>query len=308
MRNRLFSSVMMLVLLLGTVVPVAAQSPPDAPETSDEEVLVSGVRPGPPLWRVRKGDNTLYMLAIVNPMPKGLEWRSREVESVLDRATAFVPPTVSVGFDLGKIGYFKAAKMYLEFRRLRDNPDDRPLSDVVPADLYARFSELHTRYAPKERALLKRRPVFAVYELWDAAVARSKLSKSDVVGDAVEKMAGERQLKFLSPSVTSDDPRASLDEFARTPPETEIPCMRSVLARFDTDLALARERAIAWAEGDVDALRAGAKRSSLDACLEGFADTMQVAGKMRDARWDRLVEAVEDHAVSLAVVEEVDEP
>jgi hypothetical protein len=35
---------------------------------------------------------------------------------------------------------------------------------------------------------------------------------------------------------------------------------------------------------------------------------MQVAGKMRDARWDRLVEAVEDHAVSLAVVEEVDEP
>lgn len=136
---------------------------------------------------------------------------------MLDRATAFVSPTVSVGFDLGKIGYFKAAKMYLEFRRLRDNPDDRPLSDVVPADLYARFSELH--------------------------------------------------------------------------------------ARFDTDLALARERAIAWAEGDVDALHAGAKRSSLDACLEGFADTMQVAGKMRDARWGRLVEAVEDHAVSLAVVE-----
>ena len=170
----------MLAALLGAAAAGAAsaQSPQDAPETSDEEVLVSGVRPGPPLWKVRKGDNTLYVLAIVNPMPKGLEWRSREVESVLDRATAFVPPTVSVGFDLGKIGYFKAAKMYLEFRRLRDIPDDKPLSDVVPADLYARFSELHARYAPKERALLKRRPVFAVYELWDAAVARSNAQRA----------------------------------------------------------------------------------------------------------------------------------
>lgn len=228
MRSGLFSSVVMLATLLGAVAAGAAsaQSPQDAPEASDEEVLVSGVRPDPPLWKVRKGDNTLYVLAIVNPMPKGLEWRSREVESVLDRATAFVSPTVSVGFDLGKIGYLKAAKMYLEFRRLRDNPDDRPLSDVVPADLYARFSELHARYAPRDRALLKRRPVFAVYELWDAAVARSKLSKSDVVGDAVEKMAGERNLRFLSPSVTSDDPRASLDEFARTPGRraTSTPC------------------------------------------------------------------------------------
>lgn len=269
----------------------------------NEEVLVSGERPGPPLWKVRQGDNTLYILAAISPTPKNLQWRSREVEAVLDRATAFVDTTsTTIGANIKKIGYLKAVGMALEFQSLRNNPDGKRLEDVLPADLNARFMALKARYAPKDRSMLKRRPVFAAEELWSAAVAQSELNAANGISGTVYQMALARKVKESFISVTVDDPRAALDEFERIPIEAEIACMRSVLARFDTDLATARERAVAWAEGDVDALRTGARGATRDACLDSFADTMQVAAKARDLRWQRLVEAVENHAVSLAVV------
>ena len=273
----------------------------------NEEVLVSGERPGPPLWKVRQGDNTLYIMATVSATPKNLQWRSREVEAVLDRATAFVDTTsTTIGANIKKIGFLKGMGMALEFQRLWKNPDGKRLEDVLPADLNARFMALKARYAPKDRKMLKRRPVFAAEDLWRAAVVQSKLSTASEVVGTVHLMAGERKVERLFVSVTVDDPlalRAALDELGRIPIEAEIACMRSVLARFDTDLATARERAVAWAEGDVDALRTGAHGATRDACLDGFADTMQVVAKARDLRWQLLVEAVENHAVSLAVVD-----
>lgn len=153
--------------------------------------------------------------------------------------------------------------------------------------------------------MLKRRPVFAAEDLWRAAVAQSKVNAANGISRAIYQMALTRKINQSVVSVTLDDPlalRAALDEFGRIPIEAEIACMRSVLARFDTDLATARERAVAWAEGDVETLRAGAPSAKENACLDTFADTMQVAAKARDLRWQLLVEAVENHAVSLAVV------
>ena len=290
--------------LAGSATVGAASGPITQTADGFEEVVVSGERPGPPLWKVRHGDNTLYILATVSPTPMNLQWRSREVEAVLDRATAFVDTTaVQVGADIKKIGFFKAMGAFLEFQRLRNNPDDKRLEDVLPADLNARFMALKARYAPKDRSMLKRRPALAAEDLWRAAVAQNGLNRANGISGTVYQMAHTRKIKRSSISVTVDDPRAALDEFGRIPVEAEIACMRSVLARFDTDLATARERAVAWAEGDVDVLRTGARRAMRDACLDGFADTMQVAAKARDARWQLLLEAVENHTVSLAVVD-----
>ena len=173
----------------------------------------------------------------------------------MDRATAFVDTTsTTIGANIKKIGFLKGMGMALEFQRLWKNPDGKRLEDVLPADLNARFMALKARYAPKDRKMLKRRPVFAAEDLWRAAVVQSKLSTASEVVGTVHLMAGERKVERLFVSVTVDDPlalRAALDELGRIPIEAEIACMRSVLARFDTDLATTRERAVAWAEGDV---------------------------------------------------------
>ena len=68
-----------------------ADAPADPEAETVEEVLVAGERAGPGLWKVRKGDHTLFLLATITPAPKKIEWRSREVESVLARAQGNVP-------------------------------------------------------------------------------------------------------------------------------------------------------------------------------------------------------------------------
>ena len=93
--------------------PPAPDLAPEAGEETVEEVLVAGERAGPGLWKVRKGDHTLFLLATITPAPKKLEWRSREVESVLARAQAFVPARPEVDADIGPI---KAVQLYMQYR------------------------------------------------------------------------------------------------------------------------------------------------------------------------------------------------
>jgi uncharacterized protein YbaP (TraB family) len=51
-----------------------------------EEIVVLGERPGPQLWRVTHGDNTLWLLGILQPLPKRMTWKSAAVEEVLDQS------------------------------------------------------------------------------------------------------------------------------------------------------------------------------------------------------------------------------
>lgn len=51
-----------------------------------EVVTVSGVQPGPGLWRVRRGEHTLYVLGTQSPLPRDMQWRADEVRQVLAEA------------------------------------------------------------------------------------------------------------------------------------------------------------------------------------------------------------------------------
>ena len=39
-----------------------------------EEVVVTGIRPGPPLWKVKHEDHVLWVFGTVTPIPKRMEW------------------------------------------------------------------------------------------------------------------------------------------------------------------------------------------------------------------------------------------
>src|SRR5688572_26911848 len=83
----------MLVLLIAVPVSgVQAQdtaAPPAAssvPIRDVEPVVVSGALPGPGMWKVRKGEHTLYVLGTMSPVPRGMDWTSGDVEKVLAEA------------------------------------------------------------------------------------------------------------------------------------------------------------------------------------------------------------------------------
>jgi uncharacterized protein YbaP (TraB family) len=274
----------------------------DAPSEAIEEVTIVGEAAGPGLWKVRNGDNTLYILGTLSPLPKKMEWRSREVENVLARAKQVIPARSDVEADIGPI---KAVRLYMQYRKVRGNDDEQTLSEVLPPDLYERFDALRTKYAPRERSMLQRRPLVATGELWSEAVSRSGLTGRNDVSRAVEKLAKKSKVPVVLPKLFIDDPSGLLAEVGKIPREAEIGCMRATLDRMERDLTDARRRAEAWAVGDVDALRERSAGLNQEACWSALQQSPKIASVRQqfDDAWFKLaVEAVEKHDVALAVV------
>ena len=168
-------------------------APAAAADEVIEEVTVIGERAGPGLWTIRNGDNTLYILGTLSPLPKKMTWRSREVENVLARAQQFIPAGFEVSADIGPI---KAVRLYMQFRKLRGNEERQTLQEVLPPPLYARFDSLREKYAPKKRDMLKRRPALAAGELWSEAISRSGLTNRNDISKAVSKLAKSRKVLY----------------------------------------------------------------------------------------------------------------
>jgi uncharacterized protein YbaP (TraB family) len=279
-----------------------AEQLPDGATGSDvDEVRVSGERPGPGLWRVVNGDRTLYVLGTLRPLPRKMEWRSREVEEVLTRAQLLIPETPDVDADLGPI---KAIKLYLQWRKLRRNPDDRTLDEVLPPELFQRFETLRLAHAPRERGMLELRPLLAAGALWNEALQNAGLSLRIDIDDRVRKIAKHNRVRIAEPTLDIGDPRPLLDELARIPREAELVCFSATLDRLESDLADARQLATAWSTGDVELLRQRAEWQHEDACWSKLnsAPTLMALRRRYDEVWlEAAQDAIRTQTTTLAI-------
>jgi uncharacterized protein YbaP (TraB family) len=267
-----------------------------------EEVTIIGEAAGPGLWKVRNGENTLYLLGTLSPLPKKLQWRSREVENVLARAKQVIPARSDVDADIGPI---TAVQLYMQYRKLRGNEEKQSLEAVLPPDVFGRFEALRQKYAPRERDMLKRRPLIAAGELWREALSRSGLTGRNDVSRQVEKLAKSRKVPIVVPTLVIDDPKGALAEVGKISKEAELACIRSTLSRMESDLDAARRKAEAWAVGDIDLLRSPNASEQREACWSALQQSPKIAGirQQFEDGWFRLaVEAVEKHDVALAVI------
>jgi hypothetical protein len=78
-----------------------------------------------------------------------------------------------------------------------------------------------------------------------------------VVWSVAKKSAKKHRVKITTPavSVRIEKTREMIKEF-KAEPLDDLPCLEAVLQRLESDLALMRARANAWAVGDIAALRA----------------------------------------------------
>ena len=80
-------------LALCVAAPVWSQSAPAPAATSTapspanavklETVSVTGVQPGPGLWKVSKDNHVMWVLGTLTPLPRRMEWQSKQVEQVI---------------------------------------------------------------------------------------------------------------------------------------------------------------------------------------------------------------------------------
>lgn len=233
-----------------------------------DELLVSGEQPGPGLWRVSRatadGEHVLWILGSYGPLPKRMQWRSRQLEQALDQSVEVIAPA-SVSTD---VGVLRGATLLPSLVGIRRSPNGETLEQQVPPELYARWLVLKQRYLGNDRGVEKWRPVFAAGELYREAISEAGLERRNLVWPAVEKAAKKRRLPITRPvvSVPVEQPRQLIREFKQAELE-DLECFARTIERLESDLELMRVRANAWATGEVAVLRELAPVDQAGACL-----------------------------------------
>jgi len=276
----------------GTVDSAIVDSPTAASvsDTPMEEVVVTGEHEGPRLWKVHKGDHVLWVLGTLTPLPKRLIWQSDSVEAVLQQSQEVVPAWPAFGIGANP---FTALRVWIEWRSIQKIPDKMDLREVLPPALYARFSALKARYAPKDSKLDELRPAFAAERLLDEALDATGLTVHNEVQQTVLKLARKQGVKVHQDKLRVEHPVDVLKDVGKTPLNGEIACLEAVVGRLETDLGPMQERARAWALGDVDLLRKLNHPEDRTACIEAMSSSTRVRDLIAQAQDDWFL-AVED--------------
>ncbi|MFC4727272.1 TraB/GumN family protein [Coralloluteibacterium thermophilus] len=285
---------MRLLLLVLLSLPFAARAlaadPPAEQPVLLAPVVVSGLQPGPGMWRVHHGEHVLHVLATVRPLPRDIEWDAHEVEAVIAQAQEVLgAPTVKLRSDRGRL---RSMLLLPALLRARRDPDGRSLEAQVPPEDYARWTVLKARYIGRDRAVERRRPLLAAQALYEAAIEDVGLSQRSVVRPVVRRAARRHDVPRTEVAVELEI--ANLKEAVRGLAAArldDLDCFRSTLARIETDLDAMRRRANAWAVGDIGALRTLAEEEQLDACLAAVTESAiaerlgatDLRGRMRSA-------------------------
>lgn len=281
----------------------------DAAPRQLDEIVVSGDMPGPGLWRVSHGDNELWLLGTLAPLPKRMRWKSEEVEArIAESAVVVMPPGGNASTDIGR---FRAMFLLPSLLKARNNPDDKRLPEVLPTALYQRWEPLRQRYFGKRRGIEKRRPILAASTLYERAIKRAGLDRGASVREAVEKHAKRAKVPIERPEVKImiEDPKALIREFTETALD-DTECFGRILDRLEVEVATMQARANAWAVGDLDALRALPQVDSGQACIEAVigAEAFQKRGfddlpeRLRDAWLDAAETALKTHRSSFGLL------
>jgi hypothetical protein len=253
----------LLLALRGNVSAIAQSSVPALPSAANdtETILVVGEQPGPGMWKVSKGDHTLWIIGTHTPLPQKIKWRAKGVRDVVANSQELIA-SPGVRVTTKQIGIFRALTMIPAAMEARKNPDGARLKDLVPPDVYQRWLVLRDKYIEEnntddEASDIERwRPIFAALELYDEAIKKNGMTQTSPVWKTVEDEAKRQKIKItdvtLEPPIK--EPRAALSEFAKTRLD-DIDCFTKTIERIEGDLRNMRARGNAWATGDIELLR-----------------------------------------------------
>jgi uncharacterized protein YbaP (TraB family) len=241
-----------------------------------EEVLVTGEHPGPGLWKVTRGDHTLWILGTHTPLPSRLTWRSQQVEWVMTEAQQVIGP-YSAAISL-KGGDPFAAK-------------GAPLRKVLSRKNYAHWRALKQKYVGESDELERALPVTAALVLRSAAFERAGLTNADQIWRQVYILAERYGVPVSASHQLDKEIEWDARRDAARAQRVGVDFLVSTMSSLEADLHAARTRANAWATGDLDALKGQAAADRDLAYLYAgswpFLDDAELKALLAsaDARW-----------------------
>jgi len=233
-------------------------------------MVVTGVVPGPGLWKVSKGEHVLWVLGTSTPLPANIQWESRDVEdAVAGSAQVLLEPSIKVKADVNFLG-----KLFLlpSAYSARKNEHGAKLDDILPPDVYARWLVQKAKYLGDDRDIERWRPLFAAQELYKKALKANGLSRSGGVESQIKLLAGRHGVAEVDTDypVLIEHPSQAIKAFKKAAPN-DTTCFVRTLDALEKDLPAMTQRANAWATGDLQLLRELPDSERQDVCEEALA-------------------------------------
>jgi uncharacterized protein YbaP (TraB family) len=264
------ASGLLLCTLCGIAQSQTVAPPPASSVTTLPVISVSGVQPGPGLWKISKDGHVLWVLGTLSPLPEKMQWQSRDLAQVIAHAQVILQaPKVTLKVNTGFFG-----KLFLlpSAYSARKNDDGKTLQQVLPPELYARWLPLKQNYIGDDRGIERWRPIFAAQELYKKALKGNGLSGSGgipTVIDGLAKQYGVTQ-QAVDYQLVIDKPREALKAFKSSGLD-DVGCFGRTLDAIEQDMSTMTQRANAWATGDLETLRQLPDSHRRDACIAAIA-------------------------------------
>ena len=241
---------LLAIIACASVCHAAESSPTGAPTdyvaTLVEEVLVTGEHPGPGLWKISKGPNTLRVLGTHAPLPSGLIWQSKEVESAIANSDAV-------------LGAYSVLLRVDQDDALRSQRNS--LKRVLPRRAYARWRGLAKRFIGEGSKTDQLLPSAAALLLQSKAYEQNGLRYTDDIWRRIHNTAAFHRVPIWPQSYELDAPANASNRAGRARSDGAAYLVET-MDRLDSDIRESRARANAWATGDVETLRALAAKDA----------------------------------------------
>ncbi len=267
--RKLRSLVALMLLASGSAMAQDAAPAPAGSVANLDAVVVSGIQPGPGLWKVTKGDHVMWVLGTLSPLPERMQWKTDEIDDVIAHSQEVL---TAPAFGLkAKTGFFGKLFLLPSLIGARKNPDGKSLQEEVSPEDYARWTRLKQQYIGSDRSIEDWRPMFAAFELYEKAIKRNGLNSSGGVKDTVRDLARKHNVKVTATryQMEIEEPRAAVKMFKSASME-DRPCFTQTLDTVEHGLGQVTARANAWAVGDIDALRSLPMKDGREACIQAI--------------------------------------
>lgn len=238
----------------------------------DLQAVTVSAAAGPGLWKVSRNGHVLWILGTISPLPRRMQWQTREVEALLARAQEVIlAPEMEIS---PKLGVFSKLALVPAAMGARRNPGGASLREVVPAAEYARWQALKARHLGGDRGVEMYRPIFAAGTLYREAIDDAGLTYKNPVHATVARLAGRHGVRVTEPKarIRIVQPKVALRAFKRQAIDDRA-CFSRTLDRIEGGLGTMHALADAWSIGDLATLRALPSTSAqYEACAGALSE------------------------------------
>jgi uncharacterized protein YbaP (TraB family) len=238
----------------------------DAPPVQDwskniETVVVTAHLAGPLMWRITKGNSTVILLPVVEPVPEKLDWNSAGVSEALKGARQLLlQPHATVGLAEGLwFMAWNSSSVLL--------PSETPMESTLPDAQRKRFAAARDSVHQDADRYARLRIPLAGLRLEGDFLETSKLTQEEPV-DTIRHIA--RGLGVSPKPIAEYEAIPILKQLPAMSAEANAACMKASLDDIDALRTHGVATAQAWAKGDLETIEANYSEPHFESCIQAM--------------------------------------